>query len=414
MLDSRQSWVVLGGLFVLYMAVIGIQGYTLPLFYPFLISEFGWTTSEVTRAATICYFLGAFLSLVLGPFYDRFPARRLMLAGAALFCVGLWFYPNIRTLDHMLMIYAMCTVAQVCTGQVPVLLVLTRWFRKKRGVAIGIVVTATSAGGAVFPLVLRPLLAEGDWHTAVRLLSVLALLMFVLPILFLIRERPESSNELQNASDSIHEHRGPTLADALRSPVFYLLAFSTGGIWFITNGMVQHQSILLGIELGLDQQTVPLVVSVYFWGAIAGKLLLGWLADRLDKNIVMLLGIVSVMLGLTALRVSGAEGVYWYAVCFGLGFGGTFAMIQVLIAHYFAGSSYGRILAVLTTVDVLAGGVGISLLGTWQRSFGSYMPVLTILLVVAIAVAASVILLLLYGRKTTQVAQASSAGVSLS
>lgn len=400
MLDSRQSWVVLGGLFVLYMAVIGIQGYTLPLFYPFLIKEFGWTTGEVTRAATISYFLGAFLSLVSSPFYDRFPVRKLMLAGTVALSIGLWLYPNITTLSYMLALHAVCTIAQVYTGQVPVLLVVTRWFEKKRGLAIGIVATATSAGGAIFPLVLRPLLAEGDWHTAARLLSVLALLMLALPILFVIRERPDKPVAHVAVTDS-SVHQGPTLSEALRSPVFYLLAFATGGIWFITSGMVQHQSILLSLELGLDSGTVPLVISVYFWGAVAGKLLLGWLADRIDRNIVMLIGILSVALGLIALRLGGQQAVYMYAICFGVGFGGTFAMIQVLIAHYFAGASYGKILAVLTTVDVLAGGVSITLLGSWQRMFGSYMPVLGILLGIAAAVAVSVIILYRRGRSGT-------------
>jgi hypothetical protein len=85
--------------------------------------------------------------------------------------------------------------------------------------------------------------------------------------------------------------------------------------------------------------------------------------------------------------------LYGYAAVFGLGFGGTFAMIQLVIAEFFAGQSYGRILGVLTAVDVACGGLGISVLSEMEKHYGSYLPVIEILIGMTGVVAGMVMIL---------------------
>jgi hypothetical protein len=74
------GWKVLLGLFLNYMAVVGIMVYTLPLFYPSIIREFGFSSEQVTRPAFLAYMAGAFITPFVSPFYDRYSIRKFMLS----------------------------------------------------------------------------------------------------------------------------------------------------------------------------------------------------------------------------------------------------------------------------------------------------------------------------------------------
>jgi sugar phosphate permease len=384
------GWTVLLGVFVNYMAIVGIMVYTLPLFYPSIIHEYGFSTEQVTRPAFLSYMAGAFLTPFISPFYDRFSIRKFMIAGTVFMVLGLLALGKFQTFTQMIMIYLVFALGQVCSGQVPTMVVITRWFNRRRGLAVGIVLTSTSVGGAVFPLVVRQVMASANWREAIFILMAIGAVMMVLPLIFFIRDRPENIGLRQAQADPLMNLRadgkqtdGPTLKEALHQPEFYLLAFVTGALWFSLNGIVQHQTILIGNELGVGIETLTLITSAFFTFAIVGKLALGWLADRFSKTLIMFCSVLNLIIGLFILRLSGGGNLavlYAYAIIYGIGYGGMFTMIQLVIADFYAGKHYGRILGMLTMVDVAAGGLGIPAVGLIQGAFGTYMPVLEILM----------------------------------
>jgi MFS family permease len=135
---------------------------------------------------------------------------------------------------------------------------------------------------------------------------------------------------------------------------------------------------------------LPVIISVFFWSSIAGRLLIGYLGDRVDKTLIMLGAVVNLIAGLLMLRFASAEhlaSLYAYAVVYGIGFSGTFTMIQLVIAEFFAGQSYGKILGILTMVDVAGGGIGISVIAWMRKFYGSYLPVIQTLIGVCCIVA---------------------------
>jgi sugar phosphate permease len=384
------GWTVLLGVFVNYMAIVGLMVYTLPLFYPSIIHEYGFSTEQVTRPAFLSYMAGAFLTPFISPFYDRFSIRKFMIAGTVFMVLGLLALGKFQTFTQMIMIYLVFALGQVCSGQVPTMVVITRWFNRRRGLAVGIVLTSTSVGGAVFPLVVRQVMASANWREAIFILMAIGAVMMVLPLIFFIRDRPENIGLRQAQADPLMNLRadgkqtdGPTLKEALHQPEFYLLAFVTGALWFSLNGIVQHQTILIGNELGVGIETLTLITSAFFTFAIVGKLALGWLADRFSKTLIMFCSVLNLIIGLFILRLSGGGNLavlYAYAIIYGIGYGGMFTMIQLVIADFYAGKHYGRILGMLTMVDVAAGGLGIPAVGLIQGAFGTYMPVLEILM----------------------------------
>jgi MFS transporter, OFA family, oxalate/formate antiporter len=418
------GWWVLFGIFASYTALVGIQVYTLPLFYPELIREFHWSTENVTRAATIFFLTGAIITPFVSSLFDRFSARTFMIAGALATVIGLFSYSMLRTLTQMTAIYMVFSLSQVCAGQVPTMLVVTRWFKRYRGIAVGITLMGPDVGGAIFPLVVKHVLSKGDWRDALLVLMPISGIMMLLPMIFLIRSRPEDKG-LQPDGDPPQPkaaeapvknapHVGLTLKEALHMPAFYILAFATGSLWFCMNGIVQHQTIFMSSELGLKMDTLPVIVSAVFWFAIIGKLLIGYLSDHFDKIIIMFIVVIALAVGLSILRFSSADhllGLYCYAAVFGIGYSGTFTMIQLVIAEFYSGQSYGKILGILTMVDVGSGGLAITVIARMQESYQSYLPVIQMLIALCCVVA--ILVLLLYRMRRNILRKAVVAEISV-
>jgi MFS transporter, OFA family, oxalate/formate antiporter len=412
------GWWVLLGIFISYTALVGIQVYTLPLFYPALIKEFGWSTEAVTRAATIFFLTGALITPFVSSLFDRFSARGFMIAGALAAALALFSYRSLQNVTQMAIIYMIFALSQVCAGQVPTMLIVTRWFKRYRGIAVGITLMGPDVGGAVFPLVVKYVLARGGWRDALFVLMIFSVAMMLFALLFFIRSRPEDKGLLPDgdlietgtaaAASLPTTHIGLTLKDALRMPAFYILAFTTGSLWFCMNGIVQHQTIFMNKELGIGMDTVPVIVSMLFWFSILGKLLIGYLSDHFDKITLMFVVVAALILGLTILRFTNAHsmpGLYGYAAIFGIGYSGTFTMIQLVIAEFFSGQSYGKILGILTMVDVGAGGLAITVIAKIQGAYNSYLPVLEMLIGLTFVVAILVLFLRKMRRSILQINQ---------
>ena len=399
------GWWVLLGLFLIYMANNGILIYTLPLFYPELIDEFGWNAEQVTRPAALFLVVAALIVPFAGILFDRYSTRVVMLIGILALVVGLGSYPAITSLGQLTAIYMVFALGIAVCGLVPNMLILTRWFRRIRGRAAGLLLIGSTIGGAAFPLLARETLVTQGWRQAVLLIAVTGSIMMIGAIVFLVRNRPEEMGlnadgaVSPDESDTTQEtgSPGPTLMHAVKMPVFYVLAFVTGALWFTVFSMLQHQSIFIGKDIGVDSARLSLLFSLFFWFAIIGTLLLSWLSDIVDKLRVMLTAVLSLIFGLMLLRTVSADNsliLYGYAAVFGMGFGGTFSMIQLVLAEYFSGVSYGKILALVTMVDSLVGSAGVNYLGHVRVTQGSYIPAFDLLILICTVSAILVVVLM--------------------
>lgn len=398
------GWILLGGLCLTYAASNGILLNTLPLFYPSLIEEFAWDAEEVTGPAALSFFATAVLSLFVGYLVDRFKPRPMMIVGSLIYVGVLLLYRYIVTLDQMRAVYVGFSLALALNGILPSMVVTSRWFTRYRGLAVGILLMSSSFGGAVMPLIIGPMLETEGWRVALITVAIIGFVMMVIPCIFILRNDPSEKNTVPDgragtdvtAEPEKQAHgfmAGISLAGAMKTPVFYLLAFSTGVMWFCISGVVQHQSIYLGRDLGLPASQLATVFSVFFFSSVIGKVLFGWLSDHFAKVNIMLVATANLTIGLVIFRfVSGDSmaSIYTYAVIYGIGFSGAFTMIQLMIAELFAGPTYGRILGVYVFIDTLAGGIGIAVLGRLRVMSENYYPAINLMIALCIAAFACV------------------------
>lgn len=341
------GWWVLLGLFLIYTANNGILIHTLPLMYPELIKEFGWNQEEVTRPAHLFFLVAALITPFMGALFDRFSTKRIIIVGSVALVVALGFYPMMRSLQDMVIIYLVFALGLAGCGIVPNMLILTRWFEKYRGRAVGILLMGSSLGGAIFPLMVKETLVKSGWREAMIIIAVVGGVMMLVPIFLFVKNYPSElgltpdgleKEEKEESNSSAGSIADITLKQAFKTPAFYLLAFSTGALWFCIVGILTHQSLYMTGDLGVDIASLPVIFSLFFWCAIVGKLLFGYLCDIFNKMHIMLLAIANLAIALLLLRFASAENMttlYVYAVVCGIGFSAGFTMVQVMIAEFF-------------------------------------------------------------------------------
>ena len=374
---QHQRWIVLSGLFLVYMASNGVTLHTLPLLYPELMDSFGWQASEVTLPATIFFVIGAVTSPPAGWLLDRYSSRAIIGFGSTLLALGLMAYSATNSLWQLVAVYALLGLALSLCGLVSNMVMLTGWFDSGRGRATGILLMASSLGGALFPLAVGSGIEQLGWRQTVLLTGVGVSSIMLGSVWLLLRDgrRVMPDSPPPNPSSDPEQRVIPLLLTRR----FAAIVFATGSLWFIIIALTQHQSIHLARDVGLARSSLPSVFSLFFGCSVLGKFCFGLLSDRFDLHRVMASAILMLAIALVALSqmAVGANALlYCYAVLAGLGFSGAFTCIQILIAAHYSGPLYGRILATIVLIDTLCGALGTQTIARVREWQGDYTDAL--------------------------------------
>jgi sugar phosphate permease len=399
-----QGLAVATAFFALF-SIVGFAYYGLPFFYDFFVRELGWTRAQVTSG-------NAFAKLVVGPLFgffagvivDRFGPRRMMLLGivlAGLAPIGLGVT---TTLTALYACYLLNALGYVTGGPLPNQVLLSRWFDAGRGRAMGIAYLGIGIGGAIVPLLAHALIEAVGWRAALQVLGVL-MVVIAFPFAFFVREpRPEAADERFSAAAPADPARQATVAavperadsilDVLKQPAFYLLALGSMASIGAVGGTSQNLKLFFAMDRGMAQASVAEIISLVLVGSIAGRLLMGWLADRWRRKRVMLLIylIVAAAIPLLWLAPSPAT-LRAAAVVFGIGLGGDYMIIPLMAADLFGLRRMGRVMGIVLTADGVAEAVMPMVVAALRDRYGSYGPGFAALVALAVVGAAAVALL---------------------
>jgi sugar phosphate permease len=358
--------------FAALFAVVGLALYGLPLYYDFMVHDFGWSRKMVTSG-------NALSKLVVGPIFgfaagwivDRFGPRRLMMtgilmAGGAL--VGLGASSAVWT---FYLFYFFNALGYVCGGPLPNQVLLSQWFDRTRGRAMGIAYLGIGIGGALVPLLANWMTKEFGWRGSLQALGVLIVLI-ALPLAYFVEERPAEAPARSRV------HAGQTDGEAslqpiLTSPAFYLLALGSMCSIAAVGGTNQHLKLYLSLDRHYSQSDAAGIISLVLAVSIAGRLLMGWLADRAPRKYVMLLIYLLVAASIPLLLVSGSgTALYVFAIVFGLGLGGEYMIIPLMAGELFGVRVLGRVMGIVLTADGIAEATAPFLVSVLRDRNGTY------------------------------------------
>lgn len=402
------GWVIVAVATLALVVSNGLSIGGIPVFYKPVREEFlanGWVAaggaeSFIAVGATLTFLLAGVLAPLAGVVLQRFPIKILMLIGSAILGGAMLLHAYAESAIAVYSARALMGISLCLVGVLPSIVLVSNWFVRRRGLALGILLTGTSIGGVVIPQIATPLIVNIGWRNAMASLSFIVWLVLVPAIILLVKDKPSAVGMLPDG-EPIPEIRpeptatGFTLSQALKTPIFYALALCAALIFYPI--FVTTQQFVLYLQspkIGLSPEMGGLALSALFFVSIGGKFGFGALSDRFSPTRVIIFCCGVMFLSTLVLLGLNASNAFLFLIPFGLGYGGSFVLLQRLVADYFGMRDYPKILGVIMIVETAGAAIGGLVTGRMADTRGGDYTY-AFYAVIAVSAAAFVITLLL-------------------
>jgi sugar phosphate permease len=322
-----------------------------------MTKEFGWSRAVVTSGNAVGKLIvGPIFGFIAGWMIDRSGPRKLMMTGALMAGTALIGLSFSTSLGMFYLFYIFNALGYVFGGPLPCQVLISRWFERNRGKAMGIAYLGIGTGGALVPLISAGLERNIGWHLALTTLGILVILI-AFPLAFFIRDSVENRAEKGNMETMV------PIRTILRNPNFYLLAIGSMCSIGAVGGIGQHLKLYLR-DLDFTQVQAAQVMSFVLLSSLAGRVLMGFLADLINRKYVMILIYMIVACAIPLLMIPDFPGrIYLFAVIFGVGLGGDYMIIPLMAGDLFGVRALGRTMGIILVADGIAESVFPMLVG---------------------------------------------------
>jgi len=368
--------------FLALFAIVGFALYGLPRFYPFFVQELGWTRQQVTSGNAYSKIAVAIVfGFAAGRLVDRFGPRRVMLVGILMAGGALVGLSYATSFGAFYLFYGFNALGYLCGGPLPNQVLLSRWFERARGKAMGIAYLGIGAGGALVPILAFALTQSLGWRGALRALGII-MIAVALPVAWFVREPAALPKDAAAP---------PSLKSIVSRPALYLLAIGSMASIGAVGGTIQNLALYLSLDRKLPQVTIDTTLSLILVGSLIGRLLMGWLADRWPKQRVMLLIYVLVAATIPPLFYAPTPATLaMCAVLFGVALGGDYMIIPLMAAEMYGVAIMGRVMGLVLTADGVAEALVPMIVAGIRDRTGSYDGGFAVLVALAAVGAAAV------------------------
>jgi MFS family permease len=344
----------------------GFMGIGISVFDPLMILRLHVSVGTLKFGDTITLVTVALTAPLAGYCIDRLGARPLFAAGMALMAGGLVLYASAVSLTTVYLAHFLFGLCLVCSGAFACLLVVSAAARRWRGFAIGVLLASASLGSGIAPTILSGLKTMFGWQAALYALAGFTLCMLpAIALLVPMRLHIGSTAGLPRGESA-------TLGGALQSRNFWLLA-AVAAIGYMSElGTVTNLVLFFSKDMQLPAAGVGAMMLMVFGTVLVAQLSVGISCDMLNRRRVHTVCILIMALGCAILASRSAPLLALGLICFGIGWGGNYVLLQYLVTHLFAGPSVGRIVGTIGVVEVLGGSVGPVAFGSSHDWTGSY------------------------------------------
>ena len=374
--------------------------YTFSLFVKPLETDFGWSRGEIMAAFTVFFLAVGVASPFIGRVVDRYGVRGVISIGAFMTGLGFVFLSLTNNLWHFYIGWAVVGVGMAAIATVPASAAVSNWFKKRRGLAIGIMSTGIGMGGfAMAPLTGGYLIPNFGWRTSYLALALLTWVLIIPLASLVIRTKPADMGlypdgiEDPEAADMtkalLSASEGLTLKMALATSTFWLIAVSfltAGG--FSQIGIIQSQVPYLE-DIGFPIAAAAGALSGVGLGSAIGKFGFGWLCDLISAKYACSIGLGLQLLGIlifmSVTPASPVSIIWLYAIIFGLGVGSWLPTLSMLISTNFGLASYGAIFGAVTLALNIGGATGPLMAGYMYDVMNTYRWAFIIFLILYVA-----------------------------
>jgi MFS family permease len=355
-------WIVAAAFLNLFFAV-GIIFYGFPVFYPAFVEFLGFTRAQVTQGFLLGFLVaGLPFGFLAGAVIDRIGARLVILSGAGLVGVSLLLMGSMTKLWHYELLCIMEVLGYVLAGPIANQVLVARWFRVRRGRAMGYAYLGLGLGGVISPLFVNSLIRNFGWRHALEIVGLLVLVVLFPVGIWITRSSPSEMGLLPDGAETIDPNQvknGATdsvvggTAAAVRSANFWLILAGSTLVVGAIGAVIQHFILFLK-DQGYSAAAASRFSTALLAASLGGRVLVGYVADRFRTKNTMalfyaLLSVSIFLLGMAHQPVA----VWMFALLFGFSMGADYMLTPLVTAECFGTASLGKLLALIVVGNSL-------------------------------------------------------------
>jgi sugar phosphate permease len=259
------GWWIVAGSFLTLLVAVGLGIYAPPVFLVPLQEHFGWSRAAISGGPSLAALVTGLLSPIVGSWVDRYGPRRLMAFGAVVMAITFALFGAMQSLWQLYAISVIASLGVSCTAFIPNQTLISSWFERRAGLAMGIALAGIGIGGLTIAPLGALLIEQVGWRLAYVGLACLVPLVVLPTALLLVRNDPadlglrpdgdatDADERAGRDGASEAKRAGLELSEALRSRNFWILALFNFLRVFGVTSLIGHLAAYLS-DVGFERQ----------------------------------------------------------------------------------------------------------------------------------------------------------------
>ena len=375
------GWVIVAAGSLILLLVFGCQ-HSYGIFFTELCADLGWTRAMVSGAYSLAFVWHSIIYFVAGSLNDRCGPRLALMISAVIMGLGYALMSIINAPWQLYIFYGVVVGTGVGFSYLPIASVVSRWFVRKRGTALGLTVAGAGIGTLVMAPFAQFIITKFDWRTSYLILAGLVVII-VLPVSRLIRLNPSEKGLIPYGMEGIatasKQHGNSpssavdfSLKQATRASQFWLL-FVMYGCFIFAFQMVMVHLKAYAVEFDIAEITAATALGLVGAGSIVGRVVTGSLSDKIGRRVCFFVAYLLMMvMMLWLVKARQPWQFYLFSIVFGFGRGSYVPLFPAVVGDWFGTKSHGSIFGMSAIGGGIGGAIGPLVAGYIYDIRGSY------------------------------------------
>lgn len=396
------GWYIVGACVLITLYTGGVVHFGFTAVFEPIAEEFNWSYAQISLAFSLRGLEMGLLAPFMGFLVDRYGPRKLIFLGSFITFAGFLLLSRTNSLPTFYISFGLLAIGMSTTGGTVLMTAIANWFRRRVGIAMGIVASGFGLGGLLVPIV-TVLIDTLEWRMAMILVGI-GMLVIVLPLSFLVRHKPEPygyepDGERINLSGDIGRQNSKpidemnlTVKQAIRGRTFWQLGFSSMCHAFVVGAVVTHMMPYLS-SVDIGRTTSSIIAFTLPSVSIIGRLSSGWLAIRYGSRRIFSAGFILMTVGVLIFAYISDQKLWLvipFVMTFSTGWGLSVTSRLSLMRESFGRIHFGKILGFISGMMMVGHVTGAPLAGwvydTWDSYQGAWLVYSAVTIIAALLV----------------------------